>query len=366
MKKFYSINSYEKYLSIIFPIIQEYEGIRQSIAKKFLIIRIAMYIFCCLSSMAVLHIFYLCAVLCIYGKISDLDTRLLLSFGLIVYPISISLSAHLFAFVKKEDKKFKIKIKSECIPRVLKCFDNIRWGRALSKPVHIAESNLFPDDSAPIFDDCFLGEYKGVKFEIYETALIGFQGVIISMELNKTVKGNTIVASKRDMNIMKNPSIHIIAGFICFLAGAIPIFQVFSINIALCLFIFIIIAFFIYLTIKKYILFNTKKNIKLEDINFEKKFKVYSTDQIEARYLVTPSFMERLYNLKTAFGAKNIKCSFYSDKLILAIPTQKDLFEFGELYQPLTKSKDIKRFYDEIIAIYRIINYFKLYQKTGL
>ena len=35
------------------------------------------------------------------------------------------------------------------------------------------------------------------------------------------------------------------------------------------------------------------ESVKLEDPKFEKLFDVYGNDQIEARYLLTPSFMER-------------------------------------------------------------------------
>jgi len=66
------------------------------------------------------------------------------------------------------------------------------------------------------------------------------------------------------------------------------------------------------------------ENVKLEDPIFEKKFEVSSSDQIEARYLLTTSFMERLLKLSELFGdvrnrisiTKNsIQCSFYDDKL---------------------------------------------------
>ena len=38
--------------------------------------------------------------------------------------------------------------------------------------------------------------------------------------------------------------------------------------------------------------------MKLENPDFEKTFDVYSTDQIEARYLLSPSMMERLLALE--------------------------------------------------------------------
>jgi hypothetical protein len=50
------------------------------------------------------------------------------------------------------------------------------------------------------------------------------------------------------------------------------------------------------------------EEIKLEDPEIRKNFVVYSTDQVEARYLLTPSFIQRFKRLKTAYGTKKIKC----------------------------------------------------------
>ena len=114
--------------------------------------------------------------------------------------------------------------------------------------------------------------------------------------------------------------------------------------------------------------YQTKKmqNVKLEDINFEKNFNVYTKDQVEARYLITPLFMERLKNLETAFGTNNLKCSFFEDKIMFAISTNKDLFEFGSLYQSLKNSKSVEEFYNQIKSIQDMVEHFKLNEKTGL
>src|SRR5690606_40922464 len=42
------------------------------------------------------------------------------------------------------------------------------------------------------------------------------------------------------------------------------------------------------------------QKVKLEDPVFEKAFEVYSTDQIEARFILTPECMERLIGLERA------------------------------------------------------------------
>ena len=76
--------------------------------------------------------------------------------------------------------------------------------------------------------------------------------------------------------------------------------------------------------------------------------------------------MERLLNLKTAFRAKNVKCSFYEDSIMFAINTDKNLFEIGSIEKTLLDPKSINECYNELSSIYKMIEYFKLDEKTGL
>ena len=109
------------------------------------------------------------------------------------------------------------------------------------------------------------------------------------------------------------------------------------------------------------------EEVKLEDPVFSKKFNVYSSDQVEARYLVTTAFMERFLNIKTAFDTKHIKCAFFDEnRLIISLPTNKNVFEIGETCTSLQNPKSINCLYNELISILKLIEYFKLNEKTGL
>lgn len=66
--------------------------------------------------------------------------------------------------------------------------------------------------------------------------------------------------------------------------------------------------------------------VKLEDVEFEKEFVVYGTDQIEARYILSPALMERILLYQRKLGTK-IYLSFLGSRVFGAISIQKDLFE---------------------------------------
>ena len=107
------------------------------------------------------------------------------------------------------------------------------------------------------------------------------------------------------------------------------------------------------------------EEIKLEDVEFNKKYNVYSNDQIESRYILTTGFMERFLNMKTAFKAKYIRAAFKDGKISIAMHVGKDLFAMGSLNKD-TDSNTFTELFDEILSVLELINELKLNQKIGL
>ena len=105
--------------------------------------------------------------------------------------------------------------------------------------------------------------------------------------------------------------------------------------------------------------------VNLESVDFMGKYNVYSTDQVEARYLLTTSMIERLNNLKLAFNANFIRGSFKDNKLILAIDTGKDMFAMGSDFKE-SNTQTFIDFFNEITSVMKIVDQLKLDEKTGL
>jgi hypothetical protein len=81
--------------------------------------------------------------------------------------------------------------------------------------------------------------------------------------------------------------------------------------------------------------FDNRELVKLEDPEFEKMFAVSSTDQIEARYILSPSMMRRLLELRARHG-NELHISFITNRVYLALPQNRDLFEPPSMRTPLT------------------------------
>ncbi len=73
--------------------------------------------------------------------------------------------------------------------------------------------------------------------------------------------------------------------------------------------------------------FSDEQQVRLEDPRFTKHFVVYSTDQIEARYVLTTALMERIVTLKERFN-RPILLSFQHQRVYIAVENENGLFSF--------------------------------------
>lgn len=63
---------------------------------------------------------------------------------------------------------------------------------------------------------------------------------------------------------------------------------------------------------------------------FEDQFTIWSNDQVEARYIAHPEYLERLLAVETAFAGEDIRALFHQGDLLIVLKTG-DLFESGSL-----------------------------------
>ena len=62
---------------------------------------------------------------------------------------------------------------------------------------------------------------------------------------------------------------------------------------------------------------------------FEKTFEVFSDDQVEARFLITPDFMERLIAFSDDYLGRNVQCAFLGNKFHITVDID-DRFDFSQ------------------------------------
>ncbi len=89
---------------------------------------------------------------------------------------------------------------------------------------------------------------------------------------------------------------------------------------------------------RKFGIFGEKDELDIAELNltkvdmvhpgFEDEFTIYSTDQVEARYLVHPTYVERLIALEQAFAGKKIRTLFHAGEVTVVLETE-NMFESG-------------------------------------
>lgn len=97
------------------------------------------------------------------------------------------------------------------------------------------------------------------------------------------------------------------------------------------------------------------KRVGLVDPVFEAIFEAYGTDQVEARYLLTPTFMQRLVDLESSVSGKNIRFGFLEGRLLIVVETANQ-FEAGSMFESLMSLNRTQKILDEIAAIFNLVD----------
>jgi len=256
----------------------------------------------------------------------------------------------LFTWAFEPQYKFTTSFKNRIIPKIIGYFGDFTYKiSGKIKEEILKKSHIIPQYNTYKSEDYIQGQFKGVVLEFVETHLIRehnkgqktmFSGMLVLLEMNKSFKGNTIVRTG--------------GGSVKTLFSSID--TILRTNIG-----------DVFSQIKKTFFPTTAmEKVGLEDPRFAKMFDVYSTDQVEARYLLTPSFMERLLALAKAYDSTDIQCSFFDNKVFFTIPTHCNLFEPRPIYKSVLNMHDVYTFLDQAKHIFQIIDVLKLNRRLGL
>ena len=248
----------------------------------------------------------------------------------VIFYTSVFIISGLSCWTARPISWYETSVKSTIFPAIFSFFgDDFQYNHQSARSVQsLQPSNILPDYNNEYTEDYVKGSYKGVSIELFEATLEHktkssappvFKGVFILLGMNKKFSSKTII--KKDSGFLGN-----------------------------------------WIEDKM----NGLSNVRLEDPIFEKRFQVYSSDQVEARYLLTTSFMERLLSLGDLLSCSNLQCSFYDNQILLMLPSDLNRFETGSIFQPSTFSDEIHTILSQMDETFGMIDELKLDQRTGL
>ncbi|MCK8046051.1 DUF3137 domain-containing protein [Shewanella sp. 1CM18E] len=263
------------------------------------------------------------------------DDAFFLVGGLLLFVVAMIVGVGVNFWAGSETFKFRDGVIKVIHPLVLRYFGE----SFMLNPKNLPEIKAYqrygilPKYDRGYFQDSVKGEYKGVAFLVRELNLSVangtednktkyktiFDGIVIEFDTFKKFNGETQV--RLDKGTLGNK------------------YQAFKQDLS---------------------------RVKLEDVNFERQFEVYSSDQVEARYLLTPTTMARFQSLSNFYGSQLEAC-FKGGKLFMKIATKHNYFESKlDILKPLDFSHDIEQLFRELNQIFALIDALKLDDKTGL
>lgn len=94
--------------------------------------------------------------------------------------------------------------------------------------------------------------------------------------------------------------------------------------------------------------------VKLEDPEFEREFCVYGDDQVEARYILSPSLMRRILDYKRKFRS-DMRLAFRDSKVFVALSCDKNRFE-PRVFESIADGALIAEYRADLDLIIGIVN----------
>ncbi|MDR0385826.1 MAG: DUF3137 domain-containing protein [Prevotellaceae bacterium] len=93
--------------------------------------------------------------------------------------------------------------------------------------------------------------------------------------------------------------------------------------------------------------------VYMENVEFEKKFVVYSTDPVEARFLITPKIQEQIFKMKKMLR-KDLRLSFVNNNVFIAV-SRDNIFQMDTSLS-FTDDKTLRYYMSDIVELLTLIH----------
>lgn len=329
-----SFNSY--YNSQILPELIQFEKYRKSELYDYRVWQISRYL--CLTIFAIIVLLFLAYLfhvphlshIFIHRLISE-DMRIFLSMIIVIVSIAMLSKNRMNSLALK----FSYASKYQLFRKIVEAYQTFHYYPLSGIDYNtIYSSNLFSNFNELKSEDFIQGIYKNLEIKLSEIELI-------NTKQHQEIRGNEYITINQKTTIFKG------------------LFIITSVNKSFSSTTYILpnswLKFLNHLP-------HYLNRVVLEDPKFENEFDVYSNNQIEARYLLTPSFMERLLRIDKKY---QIRCCFLNKQMLIAIKLKDSFFPSLQLTEPLSYEV-IKQIHDQFNIIFSIIDDLKLDINIGL
>ncbi len=217
--------------------------------------------------------------------------------------------------VAKLGSAYRLLYKQRVLPLLAAQFGDLSWRPAqLPDLARWQAAGVFPEHESALAEDELFGTHRNLPLSIIELRLesgsgddtrVHFNGLLTEITLPRGLNGSTaIVASEGLLGRLRD-----------------------------------------------WLGRDGRARVKLEDPAFDAVYQVWSTDQIAARALLTPAFMERLLALAARSNFGRPVALSDGNRLTMAIPRSGTLFEPPSYTRPAASRAALVELHDDIAAV---------------
>jgi hypothetical protein len=214
-------------------------------------------------------------------------------------------------------ERYRQLYKDRVLPQLAAQFGSLSYRPAVAPDMTLLrQQHIFREFDRVIAEDEIYGTYRGMALNIIELKLtygsgkqrrVEFDGLLTQVELPRKLSGVTsVIADNGTLGNLEDR-------FLC----------------------------------------EGREHVRVEDPGFEKIYEVYSTDQVGARALLTPAFMERFLALGARAGYMPPLALAQDNRLTIALPKAdgRNLFEPPSYRQPAASRAALLALYGDIQAV---------------
>ena len=104
----------------------------------------------------------------------------------------------------------------------------------------------------------------------------------------------------------------------------------------------------------------TLRPTQLDGILLDKKYHIYTEDEIEAKSLVHNSFIDHIVNIEKGFDMPFVAAAFCKGDLLIALKNKKELFALYPVLKDMPEAfEQFSAFYKNMVSLYQFIDYYK-------
>lgn len=242
--------------------------------------------------------------------------------------LSLAALAGLWAWVAAPKRQYARAYKSDILPEIAKLIGDFTYNvKGKISMQDMTPSKIIPKHTSYTSEDYFSGRYKGVDIQFSEINLTRkrgkstvtvFDGLAIFLHHGaRKFYGHTILTKDKSG-----------------LTGAER---------------------------KKW---SGLKRANLVDLEFERLFDVYTSDQVEARYLIDPVIMENIKTLYDEYNGDNLLAAFYEGRVLILISSNENHFEPAHIEVPATNKSELLALRNEVSQILAITDRLALFDPS--